>query len=272
VVAVRSEPSARARLRASIALGVALAPRGAMVKLAFGVGGIAALVAVIVAFALARGPDPSPPLAQLASATSSAMAWSAGILVAFASAAQGLRRDRLEGVRALVRARGGSVATYARGRVLGLAVVLALVVGGGTLVSGVVGVLVAARLGAAGAAAQGLVAALAYGVAFAFVIAPLSFAALGARTRAQGYLGLLLLLAVPEVLEPWSSGLVPHGWGDLLSVPSALAALRAALMPPGIDVARFARAACVLAAFAAVCFVLVRAEIARVDHEEAGAP
>src|SRR5207244_3606807 len=124
---------------------------------AVAIGAATALGAIGVAFALARGPEPRPPLAELASATSSAMAWGAGILVAFASAAQSLRRDRTSGVRALARTRGASVATYARGRVLGLALLLAVVVAGGTLFAGLVGVLVAARVGAAAAATQGLV-------------------------------------------------------------------------------------------------------------------
>src|SRR5947199_7910282 len=156
-----------------------------MVKIAFGVAAMTVLGAIAAALALARSAAPRPPLAELASAASSALAWGAGILVAFAAAAQALRRDAQDGVRALVRARGGSIAAYARGRVIGLAIVLAIVVGGGTLVSGAIAVLVAARFGAAASATQGLIASFAYAIAFAIVIAPLSLAALGARNRAQ---------------------------------------------------------------------------------------
>jgi hypothetical protein len=245
-----------------------------MVKLALGLAALTALGFILAAIALARGADARPPLAELAAATSSAMAWGAGVLVAFAAAGQALRRDRTSGVRSLARLRGASITAYARGRVLGLALLLAAVVAGGTLAAGLVAVLAAARVGAAALAFQGLVASLAYALAFAFVLAPLSLAALGARARGEGYVGLLLLLVLPELLASWTSGLVPRGWGDLLSVPSALAALRASLMPSvagAINVARFARAACVLAAFAALCFAVVRAEIARVDHEEGAA-
>jgi hypothetical protein len=51
----------------------------------------------------------------------------------------------------------------------------------------------------------------------------------------------------------------------LLSVPSALAALRAAVLPQAFDVARFARAGFVLAAFSALCFAYVLAEIVQLD-------
>lgn len=100
------------------------------------------------------------------------------------------------------------------------------------------------------------------------MISPLAFAALGGRSRAGGYVGLLALLVVPELLEPWTRSLVPHGWRDLLSVPSALASLRESLMPPAFDAPRLARSAAALALFALACFAIVRAEIARVDAEE----
>jgi hypothetical protein len=70
---------------------------------------------------------------------------------------------------------------------------------------------------------------------------------------------------VPVLLEPWTSSLAPSGWGDVLSVPSALAALRASLLSP--DGLKLARAAFVLIAFAAICFAVMLAEIAALDAE-----
>jgi hypothetical protein len=259
-------PSPRAKRRALLALGASLAPRGAMVKIALGVAAITVLAFAGIALALARGDEATPPLSQLATLASSALAWGAGLLVAVPASAQALRRDRATGVRAMLRARGVPVAVYARGRVLGLAVVLALVVAGGTIACGLFALLAAARLGEAAHVARATLGSALYALAFAGVVAPLAMAALGARSRAGGYVVLLAILVVPELAEPWTRAIAPEAIGDVLGVPAALASLRASVSAP-LDVARLARAACVLAALAAVCFAMVRAEIARVDAE-----
>ena len=240
-----------------------------MVKLALVVMGATVLGAFGAAVALSvRGAAGA--LVELAAATSSTLAWGAGILVAVPASLHAFRDDRRSGVRALLVARGASAAVYARGRVIGLAIVLFAVVGGGTLVSGGAAVLLASRAGVAAHALEGLVAALVYAAAFAIVVAPMALAALGARSTGRGYARFIVLLVVPELLKPWTSDLVPAGWGELLSVPSALAGLRGALLPQAFDVARGARAGFVLAAFAALCFAFVLAEIAGIDAEADG--
>jgi hypothetical protein len=211
-------------------------------------------------------------LVQLPAATSSALAWGAGVPVAFAASIHAFRDDRARGIRSLLHARGARVGEYAYGRMLGLALLLFAVVGGGTLVCGGAGMLLASTVGASGRAAESLLSSLVFALAFAVVMSPMALAAIGGRSRAGGYVGLLVLLVLPEVLEPWTSSLVPAEWSGLLSVPSALTALRSSLTSHTIDGARFARAACVVAAFAALCFVLARAEIARLDAEDDGAP
>jgi hypothetical protein len=198
------------------------------------------------------------------------MAWGAGHLVATAGAGRALREDRTSGLRALVRSRGVSQIGYARGRVLGLAVLLFAVVGGGTLVSGAAAILLSSHLGAAARAVQTLVAALVYAAAFALVVAPMALAALGARSRPGGFLRFSGILVLPVLIQSWTSSLVPAIWGDLLSVPSAMDALRASLLPPGLDGARLARAALALAAFGAVAFVVLLAEIAALDSAPLG--
>jgi len=238
-----------------------------MVKIALVVTALTTLGAFGAAVVLS-GRGAAETLVQLGAATSTALAWGAGILVAVPASLQALRDDRRSGVRALLIARGASTATYARGRVLGLALVLLGVVGGGTLVSGGSAFLLASRIGVAARALEGLVASLVYAAAFALVVAPMSLAALGARSRATGYARFLVLLLLPELLKPWTSELVPAGWGELLSVPSALSALRASLPPQAFDPARLARAAFVLAGFAALCFAFVLAEIAALDARE----
>jgi len=235
------------------------------VKLSMGLG---ALVTVIgVAMALLHS-DSAATLVHLPAASSSALAWGAGVPVAFAASIHAFREDRARGIRALLHARGARASDYANGRVVGLAVIVFAVVGGGTLVSGGAGMLLASTVGASGRAVQGLLASLVFAVAFAAVMSPLALAAIGGRSRAGGYVGLLALLVLPELVERWTSALVPSEWTDLLSVPSALAALRSALASQEIDAARFVRAACVVAAFGALCFALVRVEIARGDAED----
>jgi hypothetical protein len=78
------------------------------------------------------------------------------------------------------------------------------------------------------------------------------------------------ILVLPMLIQSWTSSLVPAVWEDLLSVPSAMDALRASLLPPGLDGARLARAALALAAFGAVAVVVVLAEIAALDSAQLG--
>jgi hypothetical protein len=250
---------------APLALGLALARRGALAKVSMAVAALTLLGALFAALLMARRAH--APLDRLPAFTVSALAWGAGVMLAFAAAARALRRDRAEGVRALLVARGGTVRSYLWARVGGLAALLAIVVAGGALFAGVVSSLLARSLATAALTLQSTGAALAYGLGFAATVAPIALATLGARSRAGGYLSLVAVLILPELLRPWLSHAVPD-WGDLLSLPGALSALRLALMPPGWKPELFARAAFVLAVAAAVAVAAVRAEIARVDEDK----
>jgi hypothetical protein len=236
-----------------------------MVKIAAVVTAFVTLVGMGIAVAL-TGRGSGEALAQVGAASSTLLAWTAGILVAVPASVHAFLDDRKNGIRALLRARGASSTAYAQGRILGLAIVLFVVVGGGTLLSGGAAFLLASRMGVAVHAFGTLVASLVYSAAYALVVAPLALAALGGRFRSGGYLRLVALLVVPELLQPWTSGLVPAGWGGVLSVPSALGALRASLLP-GLDGAMLARSAVVLAGFAALSYAFVLAEIAAMDVE-----
>jgi hypothetical protein len=241
-----------------------------MVKIAAGIQVLTTLGALVVAGVLAsRGASES--LVSVAPATSTALAWGGGILLAVPASLGAFVGDRASGIRSLLRVHGASPGAYARGRVLGLALVLFLTVGSGTLIAGGAAALLASSASHQGVgprAAQALVAALVHALAFAAVVAPLSLASLGAHARGGGYARFLALLIVPELLEPWTSHLVPVGWGALLSVPSALSALRSSLLPPGIDAAMLGRSVFVLTVFAATCLAIVGAEIRRIDDAE----
>lgn len=247
------------------ALGVELARRGPLAVASIAIGAVTTFALLTVAFVVAaRGGRALP---QLPSVASSALAWGAGVTLAFAAAAHALRRDREQGIRALVRARGGSTVAYLRGRILGLVLLVALVVVGGTLVVGVASAALVGR-GAFASAARGAGAAVAYATAFSITIGPVALAALGARSRFGGYLALVSVLVVPEMLGRFTAQMLPRGWQELTSIPAALGALRASLSPD-VDVAGLLRSIVVLAAVIAIAIAVVRAQIARVDAEGA---
>jgi len=249
-----------------MALGVALARRGPLAVAALVVGALTTFAMLVIAFVVAAHGGRS--LAQLPSVASSALAWGAGVMLAFAASSRALRRDRDDGVRALVRARGGSTGAYVGGRVAGLVALVALVVGGGTLLAGVASTALATR-GAVAHVAMGTGAAIAYALAFAATVAPVALASLGARSRVGGYFALLSVLVLPELLGRWTAEMLPRGWQDLTSIPAALGSLRSALTPGAIDVASLLRSLVVLAAIAAIATAIVRTQVARVDAEKA---
>jgi hypothetical protein len=261
-------PTPRGRRRALGALGVELARRGILALLSLGIAALTVLGAIAAAFIVARG-GPRPPLERVPGVAASALAWGAGVLLAFAASAQALRRDRTEGITALLRARGASVRTYVWLRVGGLTALLLFVVAGGAFTAGVAATLVATRAGLALRALQGTAAAVAYGAAFALTLGPLAMAALGARSRAGGYFWLLMVLLVPEMLTPLTEALAPSGWSELVSIPGALGALRAALMPPGIHLVRAVKAMFVLALIVAASVAVVARAARTARREEA---
>jgi hypothetical protein len=235
------------------------------------VGGLTLLGAVVATLTVAhRGP--SAPLTTLPNLASGALAWGAGVLLAFAAAARALERDASEGIRALLLARGGSLRAYTNARVGGLALVLAVALGGGTAAAGLVATLAASRLGLAAATFQATLASTVYAVVFGVTLAPIALAALGARSRSGGYGWLLVVLVLPEMFARWTARALPDAWRELVSVPSALGALRASLMPPGVDVARFARASLVLVVVVIVAVMACHREAASTRATKGKAP
>lgn len=240
-----------ARLPAPLALGAWLAARGTLATIAIVVTGLEALGAVV--FAVAVGARRA---SEVPTASAIAIAWGGGIMLAFGAALRAIRTDRDEGIAALVQARGVAAGRYVRGRVGGLVALLALALGGATLVADV------AALAAGGGGwlvVRSGVAALVYVLAFAATLGPVAMAALGARTRAGGYLTLVAVLGLPELLAPWTSDLLPRGWGELTSIPAALAAVRVGVAHPAAAGAHAARAAVGLAAVVALSLLAVAA-------------
>lgn len=260
------------RLRAIVplvAFGVSLARRGFLPVVALGVCAMTALglsaLAVVLANRGTRAPVHDVPILA-----SSALAWGGGFLLAFATSAHALRKDRADGIRALLALRTTSLRGYLVARVGGLAAILAGAVGGGTLVSGLVA-LAAGRLSAAPRTLQATFAGVVFALAFSAVIAPVALAAVGARSRIGGYLFLLFVVVFPEVVARAVSGVVPESVTEVLAIPSALLALRAALAPGALDLLRAVRALVALGLVVTFAALVVKREVVALERREAGA-
>jgi hypothetical protein len=250
------------RARVLVALGFFLARRGVMAAVSLGLTVACVAGSGVVAFVLGQhrrqAALPNVPLVA-----SSALAFGVGVLVAFTVSTRAFRRDEDEGVRALLSARGVHATGYLGARIAGLAALLALLVGGGSVGVGALTLLASRSTPAALHTVQASFAALTFGLAFAFVFAPVAMATLGARSRGGGYLALLAVLGLPELLRPWLSRVIDPSWLDLLSIPGALAGLRGALAPVGVDLAATGRSVVVLLVVVVAAVAIVRVELLR---------
>ncbi len=245
---------------------MSLARRGVLAWISIGICFFTSIVVALVGVVLAtRGAN--APIHDVPIVASSALAWGGGFLLAFAAAAHALRRDRTDGIRDLVVARTRSLRGYLLARVGGLVALVALLVAGGTLLAGLVSVIAAAQVSAVPKTLQATGAALVFSLAFALVVSPVAFAALGARSRLGGYVFLLALVTVPEVVVGMMGSAIPEGVADVLSIPSALSALRSALAPGTVEIARAVRAIVALSFFVVFAVVLVRRDARRIEVE-----
>jgi len=243
-----------------VALGFFLARRGMMAMIAVALTGACVVGFGVIAFVLAHrnrlGSLSSVPLVA-----STVLAYGVGVLVAFTVASRVFRRDEDDGVRALFDARGVSTSRYLFARVAGLAILLALLVGGGSLATGLLALLASRSALVAAQTVQASVAAVVFGLAFALVFAPVALATLGARSRGAGYLALLAVLLAPELLEASIARVVPLSWVPVCSLPGALVGLRTSLAPVGVDLPLAARSIAVLLAVIGVSLAIVRLEL-----------
>ena len=279
-----SEPAEPSRAAPTVRSPVARRPVGALSLLALGmslarrgvlpVASIAICISTTLALSLiagvltARGPQsPAPAVPILAS---SALAWGGGFLLAFAAATHALRRDRTEGIRDLFVSRTTTLRGYLFARVGGLALLIALCVAGGTLVCGLVGTAGAARASGVPSMLQATGAGIVFSLAFSAVVAPVSFAALGARSRLGGYIFLIAVVSIPELIVGMMGASLPESIADVLSIPSALAALRTSLAPGTVDLWRTLRAVIALSFVVAFAMFLVRRDTILVDSPEDG--
>jgi hypothetical protein len=242
----------------TLGLGMWLVVRRGLVVVALVLAGIGAIAAAAVALSSRGGAA----AAAVPTHASVVIAWSAGVMVAFAGALRAIPSDADEGVLALLRARGVPVASYVRGRVSGLVAVLALAVGGAVAVADAATLSVARPVMPA---AQACAGALLYALAFSATLGPLAMAALGARSRAAGYLAFLFVLVLPEVAARWTSTLLPRGWHELSSIPAALQAVQDGVLAPGTAGFAMARAIAALATLTVLSIAVVHMRIPRIE-------
>jgi hypothetical protein len=248
-----------------LAFGAWLATRSPLARFAIGLSALGAVASILWAIHVARrggaGAEHLPPLVALEES------WAAGVALAFAGAIHAIRRDHEVGVLALTRARGVGAAEYVRGRLAGLSLVVGLTVTLPTLV---------AALGATSAShasipvARASLGAIVYALAFSAVIGPVAMAALGARSRAGGYLTLLAVLVVPELVSPVTAAILPAGWNELTSIPAALGALRDGVQAPIARADHTARAVVGLAAVIAVSLFAVAWRLRSLEEDRIG--
>lgn len=254
---------------ALLRFAMTLATRGWLSKFA-----LLSAVLIVVGAGLAIGilshRELAPPLAEMVTLTTSALSWGSGATLAFASSLHATRDDVQSGLVELARLRGFSEARYALSRTFGLAVVVFFVIACGAVLTAMASLAVAPRA-SVGAIASALRSGVLYGATFAVVVSPLAMAALGARSRLQGYLILLSLLVLPELLRPYTKTLVAPELHDLLTLPTLLGVVQRATGAGGhdIEVMRVFRALLALAFLSATStYFIVRAN-RRLQLEEA---
>ena len=252
-----------------LVLGMSLARRGILPVVSIAIC-ISTTVALSLIAGVLTGRGPQSPAHDVPLLASSALAWGGGFLLAFAAAAHALRRDRAEGVRDLFVSRTTSLRGYLFARVGGLAMLIAICVAGGTLFCGLVGTAGAARAAGVPAMLQATGAGIVFSLAFAAVVAPVAFAALGARSRLGGYVFLIAVVTIPELIVAMMGASLPESVADVLSIPSALGALRTSLAPGTVDLWRTMRALVALSLVVAFAMFLVRRDALLVDSPEEG--
>jgi hypothetical protein len=225
--------------------------------------GLGAAVSVPAAALLRRNGGHS--VALVPTIASECIAWSAGVMIAFGAGQRAFHEDQEHAILALVRARCASLGAYVQGRVAGLIVLLEATVGGATLVAALAAM---SAGGITGVVVRASAASLVYAIAFAAIIGPVAMASLAVRTRVGGYVVLVAVLIVPELLSPWTSTLLPGDWPELTSIPAALHAVRACASSPLGCGARAARALAVLAAVFAVSVVVIGLRAERAAAEQ----
>ncbi len=223
------------RTKNLLRVGLLFALRSVRVRLALGLSLLVTLMLLSFAFLAIRiETRPSFPLFPVAA--SNAMTLGPGVFVVLALTVDVFRRDRREGVWNYYRSRGVRFNEYARTRMLGAFVLTFLAVFAAPLLLGMVGLLFAPNARLSMAMLGTFVGVTLFSLSYAALLVALAWAAFAPRPFAKGYVMVLLVMVLPEIVAPYVSGWLPEGWVDLLTVRTLLASFRASLLPGGWDV------------------------------------
>lgn len=162
-----------------------------------------------------------------------AVLWGPGFVAVVGATLHAWRRDREEGVVALVQSSGYSLKSWVMARTVVLGAWLLALWAGSTVVVSLV--VLGANPSMAHGWFAGLVPAAVFAISQSAVLALLGSVCLGPRSRPGGYLLLALILFVPEAVAGWTRPLVGP---DLTSLPSLAMGLANAARPASFDAGR----------------------------------
>jgi hypothetical protein len=228
----RSAPRRPHRLGSLLALSATLASARALPRFAMACGVLIAVGMAAVAAALGQN-GPGAPRHLVPWLTACATAWGPGSVLALSAAAGALRKDRTDGIFDLVVSRTLSVRRYVLARILGVALVLFGLVAGASAFVGIVALLASSDAPEVMLTMRSLVASLAFAAAYSLVIAAVTLALSGFRTRGAGVARFVAVVVGPTLLFEGPLSDMGGVFATLLPLPSALASVHRALASSG---------------------------------------
>lgn len=155
-----------------------------------------------------------------------AICWGVAPLGLFGTEQRAFVRDHEDGIRGLLGGRGKD-ALYGRARLVSSITTAATISVSFTALLAVATALAATGTGEAWRTWKSAGGGVLYSAVFAIVMGTLALAVLGGRGRGGGYLGLMTVLVLPELLEPLTTRALPAHLGQAIpvSIPSILSAI-----------------------------------------------
>ncbi|MFO0664605.1 MAG: hypothetical protein U0174_11680 [Polyangiaceae bacterium] len=211
----------------------------------------------------ARSASTEGALSALPSMFAHAVCWGIATLAVFGTEQRAYTRDHEDGIRSLLGARGYG-RHYGFARVVTAVTSTAFISIGCTSVLAVATALAATGTGEAGRTWLAAFSAIVYSACFSVLLGTLGLAVLGGRGRGGGYLGLLTILVLPELLEPLSRRALRLPFGE--TVPVSLPSILNAVAKPA-SVANFVCGFSVACVVAGLGYAYAERERARIDRE-----
>ncbi len=255
------------RLAKELRVGTRLAMRGPLATLALVVAALTLLVALGVVFIVSRV-ETNAPVELFPHLVAQILAFGSGLPLVLAGALEAYSKDRKDGVRHLLRESGFDRAAYFRARSLGLFAALFGVVGGGTVIAGVLSLMFARRPHFFVQALAATGGAVLFAFSFALLISSVALATLAPRGKRAGYIAFLATFLGLEAIGPWLTLWLPLDFSQIISVKIALEKIRTGVLP-GHDFGEGLRAFLLIGTISLLALLFARRELARVDGKEA---